>query len=184
MLGSPMAATASADSFSIATAVVRPTWKATASAPAALDHNRLSFWPSPWSAMRSRTVLGEIAGGAAHPDSFRSPALGSAPSTSPPSTSVNCGGHFLGGYRRRSAHHRLVWLATLNGAGNSEAIARPNLLLAPTSLRKTNSVPALRPGRRVSYNKSGCGEAQPPIPTFAGGGHLRCDRPQLGRLGE
>jgi hypothetical protein len=31
----------------------------------------------------------------------------------------------------------------------------------------------IKPKRRVSYNESGCGEAQPPIPTFACGGHYK-----------
>ena len=41
--------------------------------------------------------------------------------------------------------------------------------------RKAKAVPAVRPGRLVSYNESGCGEAQPPIPTFADGRHLSRD---------
>jgi hypothetical protein len=38
------------------------------------------------------------------------------------------------------------------------------------------AVPVVRPRRRVSYNKNGCGDTQPPIPTFADGWHLRTGR--------
>jgi hypothetical protein len=38
------------------------------------------------------------------------------------------------------------------------------------------AVPAVRPGRRVSYNESGWGDTQPPTPTFAGSGHLTDSR--------
>ena len=41
-----------------------------------------------------------------------------------------------------------------------------------------------RNGNSAQISQVQIGEAQPPIPTFAGGGHLRCDRPQLGRLGD
>src|SRR6267378_7920277 len=35
------------------------------------------------------------------------------------------------------------------------------------------AVPAVRPGRRVSYNESGCGDTQSPIPTFASSRDLK-----------
>src|SRR6266702_907985 len=36
-----------------------------------------------------------------------------------------------------------------------------------------------RPGRRVNYDESGCGDTQPPIPAFAGGRYLMRDRRHL-----
>jgi hypothetical protein len=36
----------------------------------------------------------------------------------------------------------------------------------PAFFRKAKSVPAVRPGRRVSYNESGCGDTQHPIPAI------------------
>jgi hypothetical protein len=45
----------------------------------------------------------------------------------------------------------------------------------PRSPVNVNTVPVVRPGRCASYNESGCGDAQPTIPTLADGPHLRCD---------